>query len=174
MFFPSDQSDSLEPEVEAKVPGWMHSAEQVSIGGRKQVLEDGNDVCNSESDSDSEDHGSEIKDAYQGVPTDSHGGPLGASHRVSTEQANALRASVKHISSQASRMDSPPAQERKATPVNSDNEDQERMTEDQKKVQAGARRRSQKAAQASTDPMETRRSEKASRAGGLRSGGGPG
>jgi hypothetical protein len=56
-FYRSDQVDCLESEIAAKVPGWMHSAEQ--------VLEDGNDVCNSESDSDNEDHGSEIKDAYQ-------------------------------------------------------------------------------------------------------------
>jgi hypothetical protein len=61
VFFRSDQLDSVSPDMASKVPGWTHSAEQISIGGRVQVLEDGNDVCNSESDSDTEDHGTEIK-----------------------------------------------------------------------------------------------------------------
>jgi hypothetical protein len=38
----------------SKVRPWMHTAPQVSIGGRSQVLENGPDVCNSDSDSENE------------------------------------------------------------------------------------------------------------------------
>jgi hypothetical protein len=38
----------------------MNTAAQVSIGGRRQMLEDGNDLCNSESDSENEDHGEDL------------------------------------------------------------------------------------------------------------------
>jgi hypothetical protein len=54
------------------VPLWMHTAAQVSTGGRKQVLEDGADVCNSESDGE-EDHGEELNGVYtDSVPEDSN------------------------------------------------------------------------------------------------------
>jgi hypothetical protein len=46
----------------------MHTAEEVSIGGRMQVLEDGNDVCDSESDSESEGHGDELTGCNKGIP----------------------------------------------------------------------------------------------------------
>jgi hypothetical protein len=153
----------------------MHSAEQASIGGRKQGLEDGGDVCNSESDSDSNDHGSEIKDAYQGIPTDSHGDPLGASHRVLTEQANAMRASDKQVSSQASRMDPPLMQERKATPLSSNDDEQPLSFDQWREIQHAkklAARPLEKSSQANEGKhtMTTRyQSKMASRAEGLRS-----
>jgi hypothetical protein len=152
------------------------------------VLEDGNDVCNSESDSDNDDHGTEILDGYKDIPVDSHGDPQGAGHRVSTEQANAMRAAAKQVSPQASRMDSPPVYERKATPLNSDDEapplsyDEEKAVGHEKRM---ARARLEKSSQAneSIHTMTTRSKEKeqqssakfvplkkkASRAGGLRS-----
>jgi hypothetical protein len=182
MFFRSDRLDSLEPEMAEKVPGWTHSAEQISIGGRIQVLEDGNDVCNSESDSDNDDHGSDVKDAHKDIPTDSHGDPLGSGHKVSTEQANAIRASSKQANSQASRMDPAPepVQERKATPMNSDEEDQnlsydqQRAIEHAKKSAARSSNESSRTSE-STDAMPTRsQAKKASGAGCLRSGVRPG
>jgi hypothetical protein len=54
-FFRSDSLDFGDIDA-ANVPKWMNMAEQVSVGGRKQVLEDGADVCNSESDSGHEDY----------------------------------------------------------------------------------------------------------------------
>jgi hypothetical protein len=179
MFFRSDRLDSLEPETAPLVPGWMHSAEQVSIGGRKQVLEDGNDVGNSESDSDNDDHGSETTDACQGIPTDSHGDPLSTSHRVSTEQANAMRASAKQVSSQEPRMDSQPVQERKATPIDSDDDEQSLSYDQMREIGHAkklAARPVEKSSQASESmhTMTTRsQAKKASGAGGLRSGIGP-
>jgi hypothetical protein len=47
-------------DIAASVPLWMHTSAQVSVGGRKQVLEDRGDLCNSESDSDHEDRGDEL------------------------------------------------------------------------------------------------------------------
>jgi hypothetical protein len=175
VFYRSDQLDSLEPETAAKVPGWMHSAEQISIGGRRQVLEDGSDVFNSESDPDTDDdHGSEIKDAYQGIHTDSHGDSLGTIHKVPTEQANAMRASAKQASSWVSRMDPPPVQERKAAPMNSDKDDPQTMSYDQERAVKHARKMAgaplEKSSQVneSTHVMVTRSQEKkTNRAGGL-------
>jgi hypothetical protein len=58
----------------AKVPLWMHTAAQISIGARSAILEDGADTCNSESDSDNEDHGEALKGMYTPeVPLDSKG-----------------------------------------------------------------------------------------------------
>jgi hypothetical protein len=63
-FFPSDSQEFGGLDIAVSVPLWMHMAAQVSVGGRKQVLEDGADVCNSESDSDHEDGGDELTGAY--------------------------------------------------------------------------------------------------------------
>jgi hypothetical protein len=77
----------------------MHTAEQVSVGGRKQVLEDGSDVCNSESDSDTEDHGDRLTNAYVGIPTDSEGNPLSVEHKLANYHANAIRAAASQAAS---------------------------------------------------------------------------
>jgi hypothetical protein len=74
-----------------KVPQWMHTAKEISIGGRGQVLEDGNDVCNSESDSENEEHGDELTGCYKGIPVDDQGNPLSAAYKLSPGQAAALR-----------------------------------------------------------------------------------
>jgi hypothetical protein len=130
-------------------------------------LEDGADVCNSESDSDNEDHGDKLANMYKGIPTDSQGRPLTADHKLANDQANAIRAAA----SQASRLDSPPAQERKPTPMNSDEDDQF-MTEDQKRCAGLVKKKDGQPVEKSESlhPMDTRsHSKKASRAGGLRS-----
>jgi hypothetical protein len=49
--FSSECQDFGGLEITDKIPGWMNIAGEISIGGRRQVLEDGRDVCNSESDS---------------------------------------------------------------------------------------------------------------------------
>jgi hypothetical protein len=56
-FFPSDSQEFEGLDIQDKVPRWMHMAMEISIGGRRQVLEDSNDVCDSESDSENEEHG---------------------------------------------------------------------------------------------------------------------
>jgi hypothetical protein len=126
----------MPPDMIPKVPAWMNSAEHISIGSRAQALEDGNDVCNSESDSDTEEHGMEIKDGYKSISTNSNGDPMGSAHKVTTEQANAMRA-ASHQTAQSNlrplipvqeEQKKEPVQERKATPMNSDNEDQEELS----------------------------------------------
>jgi hypothetical protein len=56
-FYPADAQSVGDLDIAEKVPGWMNAAAQIAVGGRKQVLENGVDVCNSESDSEDEDHG---------------------------------------------------------------------------------------------------------------------
>jgi hypothetical protein len=71
----------------------MHTAAQGSIGGREQVLENGPDACNSESDSVNEDHGEELSGMYTPeVPLDSNGHPIHARCELTQAQAGALRA----------------------------------------------------------------------------------
>jgi hypothetical protein len=91
-FYPADSQEfgGIDP---AKVPIWMHTAAQVATGGREQVLEDGADVCNSESDSENEDHGEVLKGVYTNeIPVDSNGQPIEARHQLTSSQAEVLRA----------------------------------------------------------------------------------
>jgi hypothetical protein len=94
---PNFYSDDLQSfgglDIVEKVPLWMHTAAQVSIGGQKQVLEGGADVCNSESDSENEGFGEELTGMYTlDVPLDSKGQPVDGRHKLSNAQASALRA----------------------------------------------------------------------------------
>jgi hypothetical protein len=63
-FYRSDSSELGALGTESEVPLWMHAAKQISIGGRRQVLEDGADACDSESDSENEDHGEVLSGMY--------------------------------------------------------------------------------------------------------------
>jgi hypothetical protein len=63
-FFPVDSQDFGGLDISEKIPFWMHTAAQVSTGGRRQVLENGPDVCDSESDSENEDHGEVLSWMY--------------------------------------------------------------------------------------------------------------
>jgi hypothetical protein len=62
-FFSADAEifGGIDPE---KVPLWMHTAAQVSIGGRSTVLKNRPDACNSSSDSDNEDQEETLKGIY--------------------------------------------------------------------------------------------------------------
>jgi hypothetical protein len=91
-FYSSSSPELLASEVGSKVAEWMHTAKQVSVGGRKQVLEDGNDVCDSESDSENEDHGEVLSGMYTSkIPVDKEGNPLSAAYKLSPEQVAAQR-----------------------------------------------------------------------------------
>jgi hypothetical protein len=92
-FYSADSQSFGGLDIVEKVPLWMHTAAQVSIGGRKQILEDGADVCNSESHSENEDFGEELTGMYTSdVPLDAKGCPVDGRHKLSEAQANALRA----------------------------------------------------------------------------------
>jgi hypothetical protein len=70
----------------------MYTAKQISIGGRRQVLEDGADACNSESDSENEDHGEILTGMCTSeIPVDQEGNPLTAAYKLTSEQAAVLR-----------------------------------------------------------------------------------
>jgi hypothetical protein len=71
----------------------MEDAKRIAVAGYRQVLEDGKDVCNSESDAEYSDHGEDWKPSEMYTPEmiapDSI--PNLASARPTTRQANALR-----------------------------------------------------------------------------------
>jgi hypothetical protein len=122
-FYSADSKDfgGIDP---SKVPSWMNAAAQVSVGGRRQVLEDGADVCNSESDSENEDHGEESKGVYTpDVPLDSKVRPIDARHELSSAQADTLRAQAAQpprpstptpVGSTPPKSDTPPKSPRKS------------------------------------------------------------
>jgi hypothetical protein len=47
----------------------MEGARRVAVAGYRQLLEDGPDTCNSESDAEYSDHGEELTDMYGSVIT---------------------------------------------------------------------------------------------------------
>jgi hypothetical protein len=64
IFLPEDSpSVGNWPVLAEEVSIWMEQAKQVAVSGYRQVLQNGPDVCNSESDSDHSDHGEEWADS---------------------------------------------------------------------------------------------------------------
>jgi hypothetical protein len=51
----------------------MLKVEQIAVGSHKQVLEDGPDVCDSESDSDNSDYGEVLEGMYTAEMLDAEG-----------------------------------------------------------------------------------------------------
>jgi hypothetical protein len=90
-FFQSDHDDFEGLADPPKVAEWINLSSQIATADRRQVAEDGPDTCNSDSDSDTEQHGDVTLDGYIGVKTNSNGNPISSEHRISTEQAEALR-----------------------------------------------------------------------------------
>jgi hypothetical protein len=107
VFYSADSSEygGIDPAI---VPEWMNIAAQVATGGRSQVLENGPDVCNSasESDSENEEHGEELKGMYtEDVPKDEQGQPILAKCQLTATQCEILRL-VAVLKSRASRQSS--------------------------------------------------------------------
>jgi hypothetical protein len=96
----------------------MQEAKRIAIGNYRQVLEDGPDKCDSESDNENSDHGEKWLDSEMYTPDvmNEDGKPDMTRARSSTEQANALRARSGGPSVQE------PAQ-RQHTPAHSDEDD---------------------------------------------------
>jgi hypothetical protein len=91
VFYPADSVPAEEVDL-LKVSVWMHTAAQVSVGGRSQVLEHGPDVCNSSSDSEEENHGDTLKGMYTPeVPVDSKGQPILAKRKFTRTQNEIIR-----------------------------------------------------------------------------------
>jgi hypothetical protein len=97
MTWPHDKRPVLLPEGDHRLPiwsipiaqamEWMEDAKRIAVAGRRQVLEDGPDVCDDEPDQRAEysDHGEELERMYVA-------GASLASARLTTAEANALRA----------------------------------------------------------------------------------
>jgi hypothetical protein len=101
LFYPADSQSFGGLDISEKVPLWMHTASQISIGGRKQVLENGRDVCDSESDSENEDYGEVLTGMYaKEIKVDGQGSPLDSRHKISSSQSNDIRAQASAVKDQ--------------------------------------------------------------------------
>jgi hypothetical protein len=86
MFVPSDSQYFRGLDSADKVSLWIHTSAQISTGGRRPVLENGPDVCDSESDSENEDHGEVLSGMYTAdIPVDSKGFPIDARYKLSAD-----------------------------------------------------------------------------------------
>jgi hypothetical protein len=94
-FSSSNSQDSGGLEIAGKMPELTRISKQVSIGGRRQVREDGKDVCDSESDPYKEDHGETLTGMYTSeIQVGKDGKPISNAYKLSNDQANAMRAAA--------------------------------------------------------------------------------
>jgi hypothetical protein len=98
ILLPEDPEDVARfEELTGNVESWMRDAKTVAVANYRQALEDGPDVCDSESESENSDHGEQWSNAgmYTQEMLGPDGQPLEGRSRLTTEQANALRAKGK-------------------------------------------------------------------------------
>jgi hypothetical protein len=94
-FFPNSSQDFGGLDIAGEIPEWSRIAKKVSIGGRRQVREDGKDMYGSESDSYTEEHGETLTGMYTSeIQIGKDGKPVGSAYRLSNDQANPLRAAA--------------------------------------------------------------------------------
>jgi hypothetical protein len=107
----------------------VNGAKRIAVVGYRQVLEDGPDMCDSESDSDHSDNGEDwsYADMYTPGMLGPHGKPkTGGPQQLSAAQTNARRAAAKLTASQLMVSDeftSPQATTRPPTQLNPDEEE---------------------------------------------------
>jgi hypothetical protein len=70
----------------------MEDAKRIAVAGYRQVLEDGRDVCDSESNAEYGDRREELSGMYASEMIGKDGKPVLSRARLATDQANALRA----------------------------------------------------------------------------------
>jgi hypothetical protein len=97
----NDPATKQWPGLSENVAEWMHKAEQIAIGSFRQVLENGPDVSNSESDSENSDHGEELEDIYTPEMLDNEGKPKSGPIKLTPQEAAWQRALAKRQKSQA-------------------------------------------------------------------------
>jgi hypothetical protein len=79
MLLDGDEHSAQWPYLAINADQWMTDAKPIAVAGCRQVLEDGPDVCNSESDAEYIDHGEELTGMHiEGTTL--------ASARLTTEQ----------------------------------------------------------------------------------------
>jgi hypothetical protein len=70
---------------------WITVARSIAVAGYRRVLEDGHEICSSESSAEYSDHGEELSDAYVGDMFEENGKPVLARAVMTTEQAERIR-----------------------------------------------------------------------------------
>jgi hypothetical protein len=86
----------------------MHTAAQIATGGREQVLENGADVGNSDSDSENEEHGEILAGVCtDDVPRDEKGQPILAKCQLTSTQVEIVRLAAQLKSRPSSDFSSP-------------------------------------------------------------------
>jgi hypothetical protein len=83
------------PMFAQPVQKWMEDAKRIDVAGYRQALEDGPDVCDSESEAGYSIDGEVLKWMYTSELLGKDGKPDLASARMTTEQANMQRAMAK-------------------------------------------------------------------------------
>jgi hypothetical protein len=80
-------------ETRGKHEGWMEEAKLIAVGSFMLVLEDGPDVCNSESSAEYSDHGEEwaISDMYTPDMLNEKGQPILDRARMTEDQVRRIR-----------------------------------------------------------------------------------
>jgi hypothetical protein len=145
IFVPEDDSDIARwPALEQHAAEWMEDAKRIAVAGYRQVLEDGPDVCDSESGSDDSDYGEmwSYADMYTPDMLSPDGKPkTGGRQQLSAAQANAMRATAKLAVSQptvSTEFTSSQATTRPSTPLNIVEGTPKEAAEDQKRPFASA------------------------------------
>jgi hypothetical protein len=124
------------PGLSEHVAEWMKVAELIAVGSFRQVKEDGRDVMSSESDSENSDHGEQWEDRerFTSEMIGEDGKRIMCPVKLSRHQVAVQMAQHKDATTKVTPV---------TTPVNSD--DEEEMTEDQKRYLASAKRRASRA-----------------------------
>jgi hypothetical protein len=78
-------------ETRGKYEEWMERAKLIAVGSYRLVMEDGPDVCRSESASGFSDHGEELSDMYAPDMVGEDGQPVLERARMPEEPARRLR-----------------------------------------------------------------------------------
>jgi hypothetical protein len=151
-------SIAADPKMSEMVPIWMCTAERIATGNRRRVPEDGPDTWNSDDEAE-KDVEPDVEHGAYTAEMDPKLGPKTISAQEAARQravANALKASLASTSGTTSTADgssdfrnsivssrvSSPQATRQSTPVHSEDEDE--MTEDQKRAVAHAKKCSAK------------------------------
>jgi hypothetical protein len=156
--FIKEDADSIaaHPEMSLKVPSWMCMAERIATGSRKRVPEDGPDTWHSDDESKTDIEADKETNTYT-----SEMDPKLGPQRLTTQEAARQRAAYQALRSQMGSADTTtdsdlgnsivssqvqsPQSTRQPTPLNSDNEDEDGMAEDQLCKLKGAKKMSTKA-----------------------------
>jgi hypothetical protein len=82
---------SHSPILAVKAGEWMEDTKWIAVAGYRPVLEDGRDMCNSESDAEYSHHGEKWSDSEMDTPDmmDEKGKPVLGRARMTMEQVNA-------------------------------------------------------------------------------------